>query len=264
MTKSRVRVAAVLCAVVWGAAAVCARPDGDAGAKEINDTEVVGILHVEVVGVSDTASGLLERSLEDGLGNAGYNVASREEMAGVLARTTYPDGCLFGPCMRTIYEQTGIRLVLVARITGYGRSYSYVITLIDTRTGVPTSQAVERCDVCTLDEAVASASMAVIGLVAGVGSATVVDPEAGPTGEEGVTDIKALRAEIDGLTARGVERKQRLRRHGLWMTGLALVSAGVGSYFVLSDDDEVGYPLAAAGAAFGIAGGTLLYISGTF
>ena len=246
-------------------AAVLAWLAGAAGAARAggpDEPETVGILHVAVDGVSETAAEMLENSLEDGLGNAGFLVAKQKDMAAKLEQSDYFEGCLFGPCLNTVYEVTGVRLLLVARITGLGQRYSIVVTLIDARTGVPTSQATDRCEVCTVDEAVATASMTVIGLVTGAGDTQVIDASIGPTGDgAGAAEVPERETELQAKFAR---RGTAMRRGAWLLLGAAAVAGGVSVFGFLNDDTDLGAPAAAAAGAFAVSSGTLFVISRKF
>lgn len=221
----------------------------------------VGILHVEVSGVSETAAEMFESSLEDGLGNAGFRVAKRARMHSLLEASGFPEGCRFGPCLARVYEVTGVRLVLVARITGVGRNFSYLVTLVDTRTGTYTAQATDACTVCTVNEAIATASLAVIGLITGAGEDTVTAAGTGPTA---ALDPVALRAERDALRRRR-RRRQRAIDHASWiLLGAAAVAATMSAGALWGDEHELGVATAAAAGAFAVSGGALVVISRRF
>lgn len=222
--------------------------------------ETIGVLHVEVVGASKTAAEMFETSLEDGLGNAGFKVATRVKMRELLEPSGFQAGCLFGPCLKLVYGVTGVRLVLVARITGVGKNFTYLVTLLDTRTGTVAAQATDDCPVCTVDEAVATASMAVIGLVTGASDPGMVDP----TDPGRALDLNALReaqrAAEDTLAA----RKNSLGRGAVFLLSMAAIAGAVSATAFLKDEHEAGYLAAGVGGAFVISGGTLLIISRKF
>jgi hypothetical protein len=224
--------------------------------------EIVGVLHVEVSGVSETAAEVLESSLEDGLGNAGFKVAKRARMRELLDASGFPEGCRFGPCLQTVYKVTGVRLVLIARITGVGRNFSYLVTLVDTRTGTYTSQATDSCAVCTVNEAVATASIAVIGLVTGAGTGTVTEPGTDTT--HAALDAAALREKDRALDDLLDRRQRSVTRGSIFLLGMAAIAGGVSATAFIKEDDDLGYGAAAAAGAFAISGGTLFVISRKF
>jgi hypothetical protein len=222
--------------------------------------EIVGVLHLETEGVSETAAEKFETSIEEGLSGTGFKVAPRERLKELLSNSSYVEGCHFGPCLREVHRNTKVRLVLVARIVGLGPSYSFVVSLLDTTTGQPTSQVADLCDVCTLEEAIATATLSVIELVTGSGTATV-DPDVGPTGEKEKTP-KVDIAKV--LKKRAANRRRLVRRTALFLLGAAVVAGGVGAYFLTNDDDSRGYLAVGAGGALAAASGTFLVISTRF
>jgi len=204
---------------------------------------------------------MFESSLEDGLGNAGFKVATRAKMRELLVPSGFQAGCMFGPCLKPIHGITGVRLVLVARITGVGKNFSYLVTLLDTRTGLVAAQATDDCPVCTVDEAVATASMAVIGLVTGASDPEMTDPTADPGG---ALNFNAAREARQAAQDRLDDSKKSVRRGSIFLLSMAAVAGAVSVTAFLKDEDEAGYIAAGVGGAFVISGGTLLIISRKF
>lgn len=221
---------------------------------------VIGILDLQVVGVSATAAARFETSIEEGLTGSGFKVSPRKRLLALLSQSSYVPGCLFGPCLEEIHRNTQVRLVLVAQITSVGPSYEYVVSLLDTRIGRPTSQVTDQCEVCTLEEAIASTTLAVIELVIGSGD-SVVDPVLGPTGTEEPPD---LRGQLEASRREVSANQQRLRRAALFFVGAAVLAGGAGAYFLTRDETARGYLALGAGGAFAIASGTLLVLSRRF
>ena len=226
--------------------------------------ETVGVFRVNIDGVSRTAADKFERSIEEGLTGTGFKVATRKALREALKGSDYIAGCYFGACLKQIYKRTKIRLILVARITSAGPNYNFVVSLLDSRTGLPTSQVADRCAVCTLEEAIASATLAVVALATGTGTAAVTDPVSGPTRSE---QIPVLRAEIARL-AKEVRRRRSSARSarvtGWVFLGLAVVAGGIGVMQVRSCDDrsEVSCWMGAGiGGALGFTGITMLVLS---
>ncbi len=222
------------------------------------EEQIVGVLHLETEGVSETASEKFESSIEEGLAGTGFRVAPRSRLKALLANSSYIDGCHFGPCLAEVYRNTKVRLVLIGRIVSLGPSYSFVVSLLDTRTGQPVSQVADRCDVCTLEEAMATATIAVVDLVSRAGgiqpdsSAKIPDPL-----------VKAREAaEGKRRIAKG---RRNMRRGAIFFLSTAVLAGGVGAYFIASDKDErVGYGAAAAGGALAVSGVTMLVLSRRF
>lgn len=252
------RNAAVIGACVLGALLA-------SGSERVEASEIVGVLDFETRGVSKTAAKKFETSIEEGLSGSGFKVAPRSRLMALLRRSSYIPGCYFGPCLNEVWRNTKVRLVLVARVTAAGPSYSFVVSLFDTKNGQLTSQVSDRCDVCTLQDAITTTTLKVIALVEGVGGAKVSDPKKGPTG---VTTLSSVRAELadlkQTLAARRAASRTRVRRVALFLLSAAAITAGSGVFLRSRDENTAGY------AAFGAAGGltfasaTLLVLSGRF
>jgi hypothetical protein len=224
-------------------------------------SSVIGVLHVETEGVSETAAEMLEQSLEEGLAGVGFRIARSKRLKAALATTDYVDGCTFGPCLRAVHKATKMRLVLVARIRGVGSSYSFVVSLLDTVTGNVTSQVGDSCEVCTLNEAVNTATLAVISLVTGTGDAKVTNPEVGPTG---TVDPGRDKAKITDLEARMASKRRSMRRGALFFAGAAVIAGAGGTFLLASGRDKTGYAALAGGGAFAVSSLTMLLVSRKF
>ena len=214
------------------------------------DEEIVGILQVDVVGVSEAAAEIFESSLEDGLGNAGFNVAKRVRMRELLRPSGFIEGCTFGPCLQKIFE-----------ITGVGKNFTYLVTLVDTRTGALAAQETDTCAVCTVDEAVATASMAVIGLVTGAGKSGV-EPDTPATSS--LLDMAAIREREAAMADLMSRRKRSVKRGAVLLLGMAGIAGAVSATGFFKDDDRLGYSAAGVAGGFAISGATLLVISSKF
>ncbi len=225
--------------------------------------ETVGVFRVDIDGVSKTAADKFERSIEEGLTGTGFTVKTRKQLRKEL-KGELVAGCYFGACLKILYKRSKVRIVLVARIISAGPNYNFIVSLLDARTGLPTSQVADRCEVCTLEEAIASATLAVVALATGTGTAKVTDPVSGPTRS---AKLSVLRANIASLNKR-VKRQERAfrtnRRFGWLFLGLAAVAGGVGILQVRSCDDTsdatcwVGTGVA---GALGLAGTSILVLS---
>jgi len=222
---------------------------------------VIGVLQVETEGVSETAAEMLEQSLEEGLAGVGFRIARSGRLKAALAGTDYVDGCTFGPCLRAVFKATKMRLVLVARIRGVGSSYSFVVSLLDTVTGNVTSQVGDSCDVCTLNEAVDTATLAVIALVTGTGDAKVTNPDVGPTG---TVDPGRDKARITVLEQRISQKRRSMRRASLFFAAVAVVAGAGGTFLLASDQGKTGYAALAGGGAFAVSSLTMLLVSRKF
>jgi hypothetical protein len=210
----------------------------------------VGILLVATPGIEAAAADKLESEVVLGA-EAVLRVVPREELAERAG--TLISGCTFGPCLRQIYDRAKIELVLVARISQVGSSYEFVISLVDTRSGIPTSQVAESCDVCTVDEALHTATLATVALVTGTGGAEVTAPGGDPT------------AAVTAETSAESERRQRLLRNaGLIFVGTGAVALVFGAYFVSDDKDALGAVGLSTGSALVAGGTTMLLLSRRF
>jgi hypothetical protein len=224
--------------------------------------DVVGILSLEADGVSPTAAEKLEAGIEEGIAGTSSDehprVATRQRLTEMLAHSKFDPGCRFGPCLEEIYKNTKVRMVLVGRIASSGPSYNFLVSLMDTRSGLLMSQVTTRCAVCTLDEAIASATLATIELITRAENGDE-DPEAGAA-----TAVTPAVAELAALQKQTASRRRSIRRTGLFFLSAALLAAGAGAYFAATDDLDVGYPLLAAGGAFAVTSTTLFVLSRRF
>lgn len=237
-----------------------ARAQEAAAATEDAEGQIVGILHLEFSGISETAAAAFEDSIEGMLIDGGYRVAPRKRMEEMLGPSSYAAGCRFGPCLREVHRNTEVRLVLVGQISAVGPAYTLVLTLLDTRLGRPTSQVVETCEVCTIEEAITSATLAVVGLTVGTAGA-MVDPNLGPTSTGKLPDFKKELAARDALLT---SRRRRLGQAALFFAGAAALAGGAGAYFAATDRRNSGLPLVGAAGGFAVASGTLLVLSRKF
>ncbi len=262
--------AIAVAALLLGAGGGVARAGGKGEAKKSDAAtdsddhggggEIVGILSFAADGVSPTAAKMFEDAIEKSLADNGFGVAPRKRLTEMLANSSYKVGCTFGPCLVEVHRNTDLRLVLVARVHGVGPSYSFVFSLLDTRVGRTTSQVTDLCDVCTLEEAVTTASLTVVALVTGAGSA-VVDPSLGPTSRDKLPD---LRGQIQHLDREVSRRRRRLRQAAVFFYAVAALAGGTGAYFLSKSYEHRGYPLVGGAGAFVVAGTTCLVLSRRF
>ncbi len=266
---ARALVAAVATVLLLGGGAGVARAGGEGGGKKAAATdadargghgEIVGILSFSADGVSNTAAKMFEDAIEKTLTDNGFGVAPRKRLTDTLANSSYKVGCTFGPCLAEVHRNTDLRLVLVGRVHGVGPSYTFVFSLLDTRLGRPTSQVTDLCDVCTLEEAITTASLAVVALVTGAGSA-VVDPSLGPTSRGQLPD---LHGQIHRLDREVAHRQRRLRQAAVFFYAAAALAGSAGAYFLSKDYHDRGYPLVGGAGAFVVAGTTCLVLSRRF
>ena len=266
-SPARTLAAVAAAALLLGASAGVARAGGKGSDKkagtnhtDAGDGEIVGILAFSADGVSKTAARMFEEAIEKALTDNGFGVAPRKRLTDMLANSSYKVGCTFGPCLAEVHRNTDLRLVLVGQVHGVGPSYTFVFSLLDTRLGRPTSQVADMCDVCTLEEAITTASLAVVALVNGAGTA-VVDPSLGPTSRGQLPD---LRGQIQHLDREVAHRQRRLRQAAVFFYAAAALAGGAGAYFLSNDYQRRGYPLVGGAGAFAVAGTTCLVLSRRF
>lgn len=220
------------------------------------DDDLVGILSIDTSGVSGATAEQFETQVEEALEGVGRHSVSRQALRERLQGSEFLEGCYFGPCLTALRVASGVPLVLVARFQGEGSSYSFVITLIDTKTGMFTAQVAETCPVCTVDEAIVTATLATINLLNPSGSAAIEAPSgANMEGDAGGEPGKAKEgASVGPLRGAG------------WVflaTGIAVAAAG--SYLLVQDERrDLAIGGAAAGAALFTSGATILLFSNDF
>lgn len=231
------RIAAVLVAMAaWG------------GAAQAEEHAPIGLLEVTTVGVSDETGDTFETSMEQALAAVKVPVVRSKVVREKLAASDFVHGCSFGPCIREVGRATGLERVLAARIEGAGKSYSVVVSLIETGEGRLLSQVAQSCPVCTVEEAIATATHAVVELV------TRREGEA-----RSGTEVVAVRDDPERIAS----KKKHVRRVGIafMATGVAALVAGIA---LASDDSDAGPPLAGGGVALAGAGLATLLLSVTF
>lgn len=225
--------------------ALLALPGGRARAEE---HAPIGLLEVTTVGVSVETGDTFETSMEQALAAVKVPVVRSKVVREKLAASDFVHGCSFGPCIREVGRATGLERVLTARIEGAGKSYSVVVSLIETGEGRLLSQVAQSCPVCTVEEAIATATHAVVELV------TRREGEA-----RSGTEVVAVPDDPERIAS----KKKHVRRVGIafMATGVAALVAGIA---LASDDSDAGPPLAGGGVALAGAGLATLLLSVTF
>ena len=216
---------------------------------------IVGILDVKVDGVPPEIASQFLQGLEAQLDSKHYWLAPRARMRDLMTNSTkWTEGCVVGGCLQEVRTQTRADLVLLAALTGSGTSFGYVVTLVRTDTGRVLAQEQERCDVCTVSEALSAATLATIKILNAV-------PDRLP--DDGVESKAAL-----DLATRPLETKiSQLSDDGhhhktlgvtLTVLGLAAAAAGAAMYFM---QDHADYGLATAAAGGGLAAGGVVSLT---
>jgi len=224
-----------------------------AGQEEASETtERIGVLEVATYGVSKAAGDKFEQSVEETLAGVGFSVVRSQTVQQKLAGTNYIAGCTFGPCMKEVLSKTGLRRVLVARIQGAGQSYSVVVSLVETQNGYLVSQAATSCPVCTVEEAIATATLAVVELL--------TDRKEGAR----AAPVEVRRSDDAGPARRLELRRRQARRMGWSFVAGGAVAAGLGGLFLAMDRESAGLAAGGLGVGFGVAGLSALVWSKSF
>jgi len=221
---------------------------------------VVGILDVRVVGMSPGVGDEFEHQLEALSADAAkgrFWIGTRSRLKEMLEGSTqWIDGCLLGPCMKVLREQTRVAVVLTVFLQSLGTTYRYVITLIRTDTGAVIDQRTDACGACTQDEAVAAATIATVDAVSNV-------PE--KVAETALADPAAVTLRVEApLRHKLKHQRSRVRTAGLVLTGLAAIGGGLGGYWLSKDKDNMAGPALGAAAGLATAGLISFAVAWTF
>lgn len=210
---------------------------------------IIGILDVRVDGAPADVGAEFLKELEDLVDIDHYYLAPRARIREAMASSTrWTDGCVVGPCLQELRAQTNAQIALLASLTGSGTSFGWVITLVRTDTGNVLSQRAERCDVCTVDEALQNATRAAVDLFSAIPDELPAEHAAAgqlapaSAGEHQVASLHHAR------TATGI---------GLLASGLAVAAIGTIVYFV-EHHDSVGLGGAGVGAGLVLGGAITL------
>jgi hypothetical protein len=217
-----------------------------------DNRRIVGILEVRVDGVPDEVKERFQRGLEDQLDTKHYWLASRAHVKQMMMRSTrWTEGCVVGPCLAEVRAQTGAELVLLAALTGSGTSFGYVVTLVRTDTGRVLQQESDRCDVCTVNEAMTQATLATTGLLNNV-------PDKLP--DEAADQSATLDLAVGKVKRELAERDRHSRRVGTVLTavGVAVAIGGLALYLV---DDQPTYGAVTAGMGGALAAGGIVVLT---
>jgi hypothetical protein len=230
-------------------------PDG-AGARgpsgPADNRRIVAILEVRVDGVPDEVKERFQRGLEDQIDTKDYWLASRARVKQLMMRSTkWTEGCIVGPCLAEVRAQTGAELVLLAALTGAGTSFGYVVTLVRTDSGRVLQQESDRCDVCTVNEAMTQATLATTGLLNNV-------PDKLP--DEAAEQSASLDLAVGQVQRDLVARERRTDRVGVALTAIGLAAAigGLAAYLV---DDRPTYAAMTAAAGGALTAGGLIILT---
>jgi hypothetical protein len=223
-----------------------ARPDPD------DKRRIVGILDVRVEGVPKEIQRQFQSDLENQLDSREYWLAGEQRMRELMANSTkWTEGCFVGKCLTEVKTQTGADLVLLASITGAGTSFGYVVTLMRTDTGNVLAQEASRCEVCTVNEVLASATLAAVKLLTAV-------PDKLP--DAAAEESAALDLATSKLRAKVKHANSHSRTLGIALTLAGVVAAGAGMTAYLAMDKPTS-ALASAGVGAGLALGGVVVLT---
>lgn len=208
---------------------------------------VIAILDVRVgEGVPVEVAQQFQHDLDQMVDPQHYFLEPRSRVHDLMANSTkWTDGCVIGPCIREVKAQTQADVALIAALTGSGTSFGSVITLVRTDNGRVLDQQSARCDVCTLNEALATAEHASVKLLDAL-PPQLPDPDAG------------IHAAVAAATRPLEVRIATLQHHhhrtsaGVTLTIVGAVAAGLG-LALYAAENHASYGLATAGAGAGLA-----------
>lgn len=218
-------------------------------AAQVDTRRIVGILDVRVEGVPKEIAERFEASLDGELDNRMYSIVPISQMRTMMeASTKWTHGCTVGSCLAEVRKQTGAQLVLLAALTGSGTSFGYVVTLVRTDTGRMLAQESQRCDVCTVNEALTGATVAAVKLLTAV-------PEKLP--DDAADRQAAIEAAILKVRDEGAAQQKRHKKTAIIVTlsGIAVAAIGATLYFT---QDHASYGLATAAGGAGLAVGGVI------
>jgi len=202
---------------------------------------IIGILDVRVDGAPAEVGVQFQRDLEAQVDTKHYFLAPRVRMHDRMANSTkWTEGCVVGDCLREVKVQTNADVVLLASLTGSGTSYGWVVTLVGTERGKVVGQTSERCDVCTVSEALNAATRATVALLDHVPADLGGEPAV-------VAPAKPIEPPPPAHQTHGVAGTV------LTVAGLAVAAAGAVYYFANSHDKN-GLVIAGAGGGLLVGG----------
>ena len=204
---------------------------------------IVGILDVRVDGVPREIAAQFQTQLEKQLDSRAYWLAPKSRMLQMMANSTrWTEGCVVGTCLSEVRTQTGAELVLLAAITGADNTFGFVVTLVRTDNGRMLSQESDRCDVCTVNEVLASATLAAVRLLTEL-------PDILPDEAAATTSTIASVASTHEAAHAATKRRHKRIAIATVLTGLAVAGAGAALFFI---GDRSPYALATTAAGGGL------------
>lgn len=213
---------------------------------------IIGILDVRIDGAPPEVGAQFQRDLEAQVDIKHYFLAPRIRMHDIMANSTkWTEGCVVGACLKDVKSQTNADVVLLAALNGSGTSFGWVVTLVRTDTGNVLGQKTERCDVCTVSEALSAATLATVDLLSTI-------PDVLPDEHPKVVIPPSPTAPLDAKV-RGLE--DHYHTTGLSFTIAGLVVAAAGTALYLAQTPHPTYGLATAAGGLGLAVGGVVVLT---
>ena len=238
--------------MIRSALVLCILSSSVATAAAQSKRRIVAVLDVHVEGVPKEIAEKFQTDLEHQLDSNAYWLAPMARVHQLMeASTKWTEGCVVGGCLAEVKTQTGAELVVLAALTGSGTSFGYVVTLVRTDSGEVVAQETERCDVCTVKEALTGATLAAVRLVTAA-------PEQLPNERaERAAEVQKI---SDQAVATGRTMQRQFRRAGLATTlvGLAIGIAGMALYVT---QDHADWALGVTTGGVGVAGAGVVMLT---
>jgi hypothetical protein len=197
---------------------------------------IIAVLDVRIDGAPPDVGAQFQKALDAQVDPKHFFVAPRSRIHEIMASSTrWTDGCDVGPCLQELRNRTRASIALLASLTGSGTSFAWVITLARTDSGNVVAQRAERCDVCTVDEALRNATRAAVDLLSAVPE-PLPDEHPAPPAPAPIDDKAA--ATHHARTVTGI---------GLLVAGVAAAAAGTAVYYA-ENHSNVGLGVGGVGA----------------
>lgn len=213
---------------------------------------VIGILDVRIDGAPPDIGAQFQRDLESQVDIEHFFLAPLARMRQIMANSTHwTDGCFVGPCVSDVKKESNADVVLLAALSGAGTSFGWVVTLVRTDSGNVLSQKSERCDVCTVNEALSAAALATVDLLSSIPEKL---PDEHPTAVAAPLPPSAFSGAIKRL-----EHGRRNTAMGLMIAGAAIAAVGTALYFAETPHPTYGVAAATGGIGLAVGGLVLLF-----
>lgn len=210
----------------------------------------VALLEVRVEGLPDEVKDELWRQLDQSIDTKRFWLPDRSYLKSrMMGSTKWTEGCIVGPCLTDVHTHTGADLVLLAALSGSGTSFGYVVTLIRTDTGHLVEQEAERCDVCTVNEAVSGATLAAGRLLSSV-------PD--KLSDEAADQAAAVEREIGKARDEVAAHDHHTAKIGTVLTVVGLAAAATGLALYFTQDQPTYAAVTAVGGGALAAGGLIV------